>query len=158
MSAEEIGLVTSKEILEATGLKTARTLVRWHNEGLIPKPVVGLHPSGHGRISWWPQWVLDRCVELVDMRRKGQQLWGVGKTTGPENPWIGSILEDEREIVAIRPLFGEKRDYATGEKGIEKITPYREGNELWFALWVNERIWARVNGRHVQGVRYAVEI
>jgi hypothetical protein len=67
-------MITSKEILEHTGLKSAKTLTRWYQQGIIPKPSVRTHPSGRGKIAYWPDWVLDRCVKLVELQRQGHAL------------------------------------------------------------------------------------
>ena len=67
-------MVTTADILSATGLKASKTLTRWHQRGVIPAPTVGLHPSGRGKTSYWPDWVLDRCVRLVELQRSGKSL------------------------------------------------------------------------------------
>jgi len=67
-------MVTSKEILEQTGLKSGKTLTRWYRRGIIPQPSVRTHPSGRGKIAYWPDWVLERCVRLVDLQRQGHSL------------------------------------------------------------------------------------
>lgn len=64
-------MVTSHEILAATGLKSAQTLTRWANDGIIPKARIGTHPSGRGKIAFWPEWVLDFCREIVELRKSG---------------------------------------------------------------------------------------
>ena len=64
-------MVNSKEILEITGLKNIKTLTRWYQKGIIPPPHVGTHPSGHGKIAYWQDWVLDFCVKIIDLRKLG---------------------------------------------------------------------------------------
>ena len=70
----DVLVVTTSDILAATGLKASKTLTRWHQRGLIPEPTLGPHPSGRGKTSFWPDWVLDRCVRLVALQRDGMSL------------------------------------------------------------------------------------
>lgn len=67
-------MVTSTDILEATGLKSTRTLTRWHKSGIIPEPLIRTHPSGRGKIAYWPDSVLDRCVRIIELQRQGHSL------------------------------------------------------------------------------------
>lgn len=67
-------MVSSKEILKRTGLRNIKTLTRWHQKGIIPKPVIRNHPSGRGKMAYWPDWVLDRCIRIVELQRKGHSL------------------------------------------------------------------------------------
>jgi len=66
--------VTSREILEQTGLKSAKTLTRWYQQGIIPPPAIRTHPSGRGKIAYWPEWVVDRCLRIIQLRKDGHSL------------------------------------------------------------------------------------
>ncbi len=67
--------VTSREIMQATGITNVATLVRWHGrEGLIPPPEIRTHPNGRGKMAYWPEWVLHRCVQIKQLRNEGQSL------------------------------------------------------------------------------------
>jgi hypothetical protein len=77
--------VTSRQILEATGLKSAKTLTRWAKLGVIPGPHIGTHPSGRGKIAYWPDYVLERCERIAGLVRQGHTLGSAC-----------SILEHER--------------------------------------------------------------
>lgn len=66
--------ITSKQILQATGLKSAKTLTRWAKSGIIPRPHVGTHPSGRGKIAYWPDGVLARCQRIAELLRQGHTL------------------------------------------------------------------------------------
>jgi hypothetical protein len=66
--------VTSKQILEATGLKSPKTLTRWAKRGIIPGPHVATHPSGRGKIAYWPDSVLERCRRVAELLRQGHTL------------------------------------------------------------------------------------
>jgi hypothetical protein len=72
-------MITSQEILDRTGLKSTKTLTRWHQQGIIPKPTIETHPSGRGKIAAWPDWVADRCVRIVELRREGHTLKSAAK-------------------------------------------------------------------------------
>ena len=65
-------MVTSHEILKRTGLKTRRTLTAWYKAGLIPRPRIVKHPSGKGTIAVWPDEVMERCLELINLRKPGR--------------------------------------------------------------------------------------
>lgn len=53
--------VTSQQIMSAIEFVNPKTLVRWHQKKLIPPPDIQMHPNGNGRISYWPDWVLEHC-------------------------------------------------------------------------------------------------
>jgi hypothetical protein len=79
--------ITSKQILQATGLKSAKTLTRWAKSGIIPGPHVGTHPAGRGKIAYWPDWVLERCQRIAGLIRQGHTLGSAA-----------SVLENERTL------------------------------------------------------------
>jgi hypothetical protein len=66
-------MVTSQKILDRTG-QTMKTLTRWHKAGVIPKPTIGTSPSGRGKMAYWPDWVLERCVQIADLQKQGHSL------------------------------------------------------------------------------------
>jgi DNA-binding transcriptional MerR regulator len=66
-------MITTKTLVRKTGL-SAKTLTRWSNQGIIPKPAIRTHPSGRGKIGYWPDAVLDRCLRLVQLRQEGHSL------------------------------------------------------------------------------------
>jgi len=67
--------VTSRDIMRATGITNVATLVRWHGqEGLIPPPEIRTHPEGRGKMAYWPEWVLHRCVRIKQLRKEGMSL------------------------------------------------------------------------------------
>lgn len=71
--------LTTQQILEKIGLKSARTLRRWSELGLIAGPVVKPHPGGRGRIAHWPASIINRCVEIREKIREGLTLEEIGK-------------------------------------------------------------------------------
>jgi DNA-binding transcriptional MerR regulator len=66
-------MLTSKTVARKTGL-SLKTLSRWANQGIIPKPAVHTHPSGRGKIGYWPDFVLERCRRIVQLRKQGHTL------------------------------------------------------------------------------------
>ena len=70
-------MVTSQDILKKTKLKSSKTLTRWGHLGLIPKPTIQMHPSGRGKMAYWPDWVLERCMEIKKLQQEGFSLHSV---------------------------------------------------------------------------------
>src|SRR3954465_13674770 len=85
-------MITTTDILEATGLKSGKTLTRWHQRGLIPEPLVRTHPSGRGKIAYWPDWVLDHCVRLVQLQKTGHTLRSASLQLAAES-WHQTVEE-----------------------------------------------------------------
>lgn len=82
--------VTSRDIMKATGIENVATLVRWHkHESLIPPPEIRTHPSGRGKMAYWPEWVLVRCIQIRQLRKQGMNLGkirdflGIGLVAAP---------------------------------------------------------------------------
>lgn len=67
-------MISSKDILEATGIKNTKTLTRWAKRGIIPDPIVRTHPSGRGKLGYWPDWVLDHCQRIMQQKNTGMSL------------------------------------------------------------------------------------
>lgn len=67
-------MISSKELLEKTGLKSSKTLTRWHQQEIIPAPVIRTHPSGRGKMAYWPDSVLPFCQRLIELRGQGHSL------------------------------------------------------------------------------------
>lgn len=78
-----LAMITTPELLERIGCKTSRTLARWSDLGLIPRPRMRLHPSGHGRMGFFEQGVLDRCLEVRRRLDEGQRLEDIAKMLPP---------------------------------------------------------------------------
>lgn len=77
--------VTSQEIMDATGIINVATLVRWHGqEELIPHPEIRTHPNGRGKIAYWPEWVLHRCVRIKQLRKEGMSLAQIREFLGSD--------------------------------------------------------------------------
>jgi len=96
--------VTSKQILQATGFKSPKTLTRWAKSGIIPGPHVGTHPSGRGKIAYWPDWVLERCQRIAELLRQGHTLGSAS-----------SVLENERTLRLIDEAVDMYADHVLGQ-------------------------------------------
>lgn len=66
-------MITTKEVAKRTGL-SVKTLTRWSQRGIIPKAATSTHPKGRGKIGYWPDYVLDRCRRLVQLRKQGHDI------------------------------------------------------------------------------------
>ncbi len=78
-------MLTGKEILKQTDIRSPRTLRRWAEMGLLPKPQVKNIPSGRGRTSFWPDWVLPRCQRIRQLLKAGRSLDEILEILG--NDW-----------------------------------------------------------------------
>ena len=66
-------MITTIEVAKRTGL-SLRTLTRWSKRGIIPRAATGSHPNGRGKIGYWPDYVLDRCLRLAQLRKEGHNI------------------------------------------------------------------------------------
>src|SRR4051812_27606414 len=72
-------MVTTKQILERTGIQTGRTLTRWYQRGLIPPPEIRISPTGNGKSAYWPDWVVHRCDRIRRLIKSGRSLDEIGE-------------------------------------------------------------------------------
>ncbi len=112
-------MITSNDILEKTGVKSTKTLGRWTKLGIIPEPLVRTHPSGRGRVAYWPDWVLDRCIRIVELRRQGHSLESARKVLDLHR------LRQNLEVVESEPRVSD----LLASKEV-KLTPERDGTLL----------------------------
>ena len=76
---------TSHDIMNAVGNKNVATLVRWHRQHeLIPPPEIKTHPSGRGKIGYWPRWVFDRCVRIKQLQNEGKSRAEISQILGSD--------------------------------------------------------------------------
>lgn len=66
-------MITTTELAKRTGLST-KTLTRWAEKGILPKPKVSTHPRGRGKVGYWPDSVLERCQKIQALRKEGHDL------------------------------------------------------------------------------------
>ena len=77
--------VTSRDIMDAAGIADITTLIRWHGkEMLIPPPDVRTHPNGRGKMAYWPEWVLQRCLRIKQLRKEGKSLAEIRQLLGSD--------------------------------------------------------------------------
>jgi hypothetical protein len=74
MLNKDRAMITSSELLKGAGIKTPKTLTRWHQQGIIPKPRIKTHPSGRGKVAYWPDWVLGKCKRIRQLQKAGYSL------------------------------------------------------------------------------------
>jgi hypothetical protein len=103
----DVYVITSKQILKATGLKNAKTLARWANRGLIPKPQIGTHPKGKGKIAYWPDWVLEKCRHIVKLQKQGHTLSSAVSTI--EHERLLGIFQKVEEAPSLSTVLSEKK-------------------------------------------------
>ena len=97
-------MVSSKEILQQTGLKNIKTLTRWYQKGIIPKPYIQTHPSGRGKMAYWPNWVLDHCLKIIKLRKQGYSVKDAVLLIDYE------ATEKELDEVKKKPLISDELD------------------------------------------------
>jgi DNA-binding transcriptional MerR regulator len=79
-------MISTDELLAETGIRAAKTLTRWHQRGLIPKPEIRTHPSGRGKMAYWPEWVVNRCQRIKRLLATGRSLEDIEKILGAFEP------------------------------------------------------------------------
>src|ERR1700756_2931221 len=99
--------VTSKQILQATGFKSPKTLTRWAKSGIIPGPHIGTHPSGRGKIAYWPDWVLERCQHIAELLRQGHTPSSAVSLLETERTL--RLVDEEEKSTDYRTLFSNKK-------------------------------------------------
>ena len=67
-------MLTTNDILEQTPLTSSRTLTRWHQQGILPRPKIGTHLNGKGKIAIWHDGVLERVQRICSLREQGFSL------------------------------------------------------------------------------------
>jgi DNA-binding transcriptional MerR regulator len=106
-------MITTDTLTRKTGL-SAKTLTRWANQGIIPKPAIGTHPSGRGKIGYWPDAVLDRCLRIVQLRKEGHSIESALAMLGMEN--LSKRLEKIQEPSFADILAKHKVKQPNGEE------------------------------------------
>lgn len=64
-------MLTGPEVLARAGVKNARALARYADQGLIDRPTIGPHPSGRGTTSYYPASTVERIREIRGTRKRG---------------------------------------------------------------------------------------
>jgi hypothetical protein len=109
-------MISSQEILEQTGIQSGKTLTRWYQLGLIPEPSLQTHPSGRGKMAFWPAWVVFRIKEVKSLLAKGSSLDGIAKQLGSD--WVA----EERRWVRKRRSFAQAEARMNRSDANRKLT------------------------------------
>ncbi len=79
MTKDKMQKITTTELLNKLGLKSARTVRKWRDLGLIPDPELDNVADGRGRAAYWEPWVVDRCVKIRQLVTRGKNLTEIGE-------------------------------------------------------------------------------
>lgn len=111
--------VSSKEILERAEIRSGKTLTRWYSEHrLIPPPEVGTHPSGRGKMAFWPAWVLPRCIRIRQLLKSGYSLDDIRGMLGTD--WSAEA-ERSRRRYSFSEVSREMERSAAAENFMEAV-------------------------------------
>ena len=91
-------MISSTDLLKKAGIGSRRTLIRWHQQKLIPRPKVKRHPSGRGTVAYWPNWVVDHCLEIRERLKSGQSLDAIRQELGSDWKAIQRRWHEEPSI------------------------------------------------------------
>jgi len=106
-------MITTETLTRKTGL-SAKTLTRWSNRGIIPKPAIRTHPNGRGKIGYWPDAVLDRCLRVVQLRKEGHTLESAIALIGLEHH--SQCMEKIKQPTTAEILASRKVKQSDGEE------------------------------------------
>src|SRR5258705_13262952 len=73
-------MLTTKQLLKATGFKSVRTLQRWRERNLVPPPSFKRHPNGRGMTWMWPIWTIRHIAGINKRSSAGESLDDIAKT------------------------------------------------------------------------------
>jgi len=125
-------LITSKEIIEKTGISRA-TLNNYIKLGILPKPIVG-KPSpdqkGVKQIGYFPVSVLDRLVKVKLLKQHGNSMDEIAKRFTKEKPAIEEVSV-ETEIK--EPVIERRRQEELFPQ-VRTSRPTDTDNELYVTI------------------------
>ena len=110
-------MITSHQILHATGLKSQKTLTRWCQAGIIPEPLIGTHPSGRGKVAYWPDSVLERCKRIVELQQHGHTLRSAAATL--EHERMLRLVEEAETAPNLGKLLADKEVALPGGRKVD---------------------------------------
>jgi hypothetical protein len=141
----QVGKLTTHEVLLRSGITSVKTLTRWHQKGLIPPPAVETHPSGRGKIAYWPAWIIFRIREVKAGLAAGSSLDELASTLSrdwqaEEKRWVRKRPDikaafDRMNRAEAIDRFAEWAADAVFEY-LQKIGVQRPGR-VWGDLWAN---------------------
>ncbi|MEX2310438.1 MAG: hypothetical protein WD738_22920 [Pirellulales bacterium] len=77
-----VATLTTRQVLDACGFKSVRTLQRWRERNLVPPPTLQRHPNGRGMTWMWPAWTIRHIAAIKKRLAAGESLDEVGRTLG----------------------------------------------------------------------------
>lgn len=115
----EVKRVSSKEILERAEIGSGKTLTRWYSEHrLIPPPDIDTHPSGRGKMAYWPAWVLPRCIRIRQLLKSGHSLDDIRGMLGTD--WSAEARRSSRQY-SYTAVSKELEKHAAIENFVEAV-------------------------------------
>lgn len=118
-------MLTTKQVLEATGISSVRTLQRWRERNLVPPPTLQRHPTGHGMTWMWPLWITHHIGAIKKRVAAGESLDEVART-----------LSDDWEVEA-KKWYRKRYDFKAAWDRMERDDAIDR-----FADWVSDRVYA----------------
>jgi class 3 adenylate cyclase len=123
---DESNMITSKEIIEKTGISRA-TLNNYIKMGILPKPVVrrpGPGLKGIKQIGYFPVWVLNSINIVNDLKQKGKSMDEISRF----------FQESDREILQdlphkIKPVVEKRSLYDEAPRSANKFQDVLESIE-----------------------------
>ena len=100
--------------MDRLGIESSKTLTRWYQRGLIPKPELGTHPNGRGKMGYWEPWVLERCLRI-------RQLMAAGKELGEIADMLGSDWDAAAKVVRRKYVFADVSNKMDFQAGLESL-------------------------------------
>jgi hypothetical protein len=100
--------ITTHQVLKLCEIRSGKTLTRWRQAGLLPLPAIETHPSGKGKIAYYPVWICDWIRWVRHKLAMGASLDEIAKTTNVD--WTAShdeIIEVLNEKGAFRSKISD---------------------------------------------------
>ena len=120
---EESDMITSKDIIEKTGISRA-TLNNYIKLGILPRPIVGApRPDQHGvkQIGYFPSEALEHIFKVKLLKSQGMTMEEISALFAKERGGSESDLEQYVEgvgRVAGKGIFNERKSSRTIDNGL----------------------------------------
>lgn len=113
-------MITTEIIIKKTGLQRS-TISRWVREGYLPQPKKGPAQNGKGRISWWPDWIIDKILQLNHLKSRGNTL-----------SWANYYINKNKQIDSLFDRVINNDNLENKSSLIDQIE--QNGNSEWFRI------------------------
>ena len=127
---ENMKRVTAADILKLVPI-TRKTLWLWQKKyKFFPNPSKEAHPGGKGIIGYYPDWVLERCIKIYALQKKGYTISMIQEILKKEEEERSTrkilIVDDEEKIRWVLKKALEKKRFSvhtaeSAEQALEKI-------------------------------------